>query len=89
MNTITEDDLRHPLIMGSTRAGMTGLGAIAEHMAVAQLAAGATTAVVDTGRSFEAHIERCMRDGRKVNAGTVAQAKKPVPYWRQFDKRKF
>jgi hypothetical protein len=33
--------------------------------------------------------QSCMRVGRKVNAGTVAQAKKPVPYWRQFDKRKF
>lgn len=65
-----------------------GKSSLMNDLTAGYLAAGGRSAVVDKSCSFDAHVERRMRAGRKRDDLTVP-APKAAPYWRRFDKRKF
>lgn len=100
MSKQTENDISEAAgYLGSipSRAGMSFL---ANQLVIKQMVAGGTMVVLDKG-SFSAEVmlaenqrqkveqfKRVMRVGRKRNDGLAVQPN-PVPYYRQFDKRKF
>jgi type IV secretory pathway VirB4 component len=54
--TVSEDDLKHTLVMGSTRSTGLGMSAFSSKLAAEYVAAGGRVALLDVGQSFESLV---------------------------------
>lgn len=54
--TVSEDDLKHTLTMGSTRSAGLGMSAFSSKLAAEYVAAGGRVVLLDVGQSFESLV---------------------------------
>lgn len=99
MDKSTKLDMEAAGCLGSIPS-RSGMSFVANRLLIEKVAAGGKMVIIDKGQSYETfqaeinpleheRIQRILRVGRKRNDGPVAQPKQTVPYYRQFDKRKF